>query len=114
MLFNTVGDIRLNGVQNQDSASLNHVPLIKCQLVDYAWDEGRFWNTNGTEHRLLPEAGSALDGRKCIHEDQDNDTLDWSRDYAKCECFRVVFVPGLDVEGEQCCTLLAKVDIEEC
>ena len=91
----------MNGIQNQHSPALNHVPLIERQVVNVFWDEWEFWNANCAEHRLLPEATTSHDARKCVYQCQDDDSFHGARDYAESEGLRVVFVPGLNVESKE-------------
>lgn len=53
------------------------------------------------KHRLLPETATSHDARECVYKCQDDDSLHRARDYAESEGLRVVFVPGLYVEGEE-------------
>lgn len=64
-------------------------------------DEGVCWYADCLEHRLLPEASPSLYSCECINANQDDDSLYRARDYAESESLRVVFVPGLNVEGKE-------------
>ena len=48
----------------------------------------------------MPKVWSSQRGEE-EHNDNGEDALNWARDDAKSECLGVVFVPGLDVEGEE-------------
>lgn len=39
----------------------------------------------------------------CVNDADDQDALDRSTDYAQSQGLGVVFIPGLDVEGKECC-----------
>ena len=93
---------RLNSVQDQDRSTLDHIPFVEGQIIYVFGDEGIFRDANCGEHGLFPEAGTSLDSCESIYEDQDQNTLHWSRDQAESERLGVVFVPGLNIKGKEC------------
>jgi hypothetical protein len=91
----------LNGIQRQNKATLNHIPLVERKVVYIFGNESVFRNAHGGEHRLLPEAGSAFNSCEGIDGDQDQDSFHGSRNQAESEGLGVVFVPGLNIKGEE-------------
>ena len=90
--------VPLKGVRNKNYASIHHVPLIEWQLVEIIWDETVFGDTKRLEHRLLPEATTALDSRNSVNNAKRQDAFDRSGDNTKGQRLRIVLVPGLYVE----------------
>lgn len=52
------------------------------------------------KHRLLPVTCAALEVSDEVYHNQSQDTFDWARDNAERQLMSVIFVPGLNVEGE--------------
>lgn len=96
-----MADLRLDSIQDQNKSTLNHIPLVEWKVVHIFGNESILRNANSLEHRLLPEATSTLNSCECIDSNQDQNSLHWSGNQAESECFRVVFIPGLNVEGKE-------------
>lgn len=94
-------DIPLPRVEDEHERAIDHVPLVPRQPVHNLWDKGVRRDAERGQHGLLPEAGAAEDGGEGVDDAQRENALDGARDDAEGEGFCVVFVPGLDVEGEE-------------
>jgi len=49
-----------DGVEDEDQAAVEHVPFVPGEVVESVREEGGLGETEGREHRLLPEGGSAF------------------------------------------------------
>ena len=92
---------RLNSVQDQDDGTLDQIPLSKGELIDELGNAHGLGNSNGSEHALLPDVGSAEQAGQGVDNNENQDTFDWAVDDTKSECLGVVFIPGLDVKGQE-------------
>lgn len=61
----------------------------------------RCGNTNGAQGALLPDVSASHEARQGKDRGNDEHALDGSIDDAECQSLGVVFVPGLDIEGEK-------------
>lgn len=103
------GNVPGDGVEDQHGAAVDHVPLVPGQVVEKLRDEGVLFDAESGQHGLLPEAASTHDGGECVDNAQGQDALYGTGDKTQSESLGVVFIPGLDVECEKSCTLLAKL-----
>lgn len=94
---------RLDGVEDEDDAALDEVPLGEGQLVDERRDAERGGHAQGAQHALLPEVRATHVARQGVDTNQDEDALDGAVDDAESERLGVVLIPGLDVESEESC-----------
>lgn len=78
--YGGTGSLRLNSVEDENSAALEHIPFVEGQLIDIFRDEGIVGNAHSRQHRLLPEACTSLYSCECIDHDHDDNPFDWSRD----------------------------------
>jgi hypothetical protein len=92
----------LESVEDEDEGALNKVPLREGEVVDIVRNEGEgLWYAEGAEHGLLPEVRATHVTGEGIDEDENEDALDGSVNDAEREGLGVVFIPGLNVEGEE-------------
>lgn len=98
-----VHKVPLPRIKHQHKRTIDHPILRPRKLVQVPRDPVVRRDTNGFEQTLLPETAAAFDGCDGVDDDQCCDALDWTGDQAQCQCFGVVFVPGLDVECEEAC-----------
>ncbi|KAI6775405.1 hypothetical protein HG530_002163 [Fusarium avenaceum] len=92
---------RLDGVEDQNDATLDKIPLGKSQVVNEGWDAHGRRNANGLEHALLPEVATPnITSEGKDHNNSEN-TLNRSIDNTKGESLGVISLPGLDVEGQK-------------
>lgn len=75
-------EIPLEGIEDEDKATVDHVPFIERQIVDVIGDEIVVCNAQGLEHRLLPKATAAFDTSNGIDDAEGQNTFDRSRDDA--------------------------------
>lgn len=92
-----------DGVEDEDYAAVNHVPLIPGQIVQKLGNEGVMGYTHGFQHRSLPEATASYERRECVDGTESQYAFHWARHNAKRESMGVIFLPGLDVKGEERC-----------
>lgn len=90
-----------HGVEDQHRAALDHVPVRPGQVVDDIRDDREARQAQRSEHGLVPEAATSNVAGKCVHETEDDDTLNRTRDNTQSQSVGVVFIPGLHVEGQQ-------------
>jgi hypothetical protein len=93
--------LRLDGIQDQNKSTLDHIPFVKGKVVYIVGNERIIRNANGLEHWLLPEASPSLYSCEGIDGNQDDDSFHRPRNQAESEGFRVIFVPGLYVESQE-------------
>jgi hypothetical protein len=94
-------DSRLDGIQRQHKSTLNHIPLVERKVVDIFGNESVLRNAHSGKHSLLPEARPTFDSCERIDGNQDQNSFHWSRNQAESECLSMVFVPGLNIKGEE-------------
>lgn len=92
---------RLEGVEDEDDAALDHVPLCEGQAAEELGDGDRGGEAEGREHGLGPEGGAAEEAGEGVDCDEDEDAFHGPVDDAKGQGLCVVLVPGLDVEGQE-------------
>lgn len=93
----------LDRVEDEDDGALDEVPLGKGQVVDGLGDAHVFGKAESAEHALLPDVSAAEEAGEGVDKDEDEDAFDGAVDDAEGEGLGVVFIPGLDVEGEESC-----------
>lgn len=93
----------LKGIEDEDDAALDEVPLTEGHVVDPRRQAECGWNTNEVEHALLPEVSAAHVAGQSVDADENEDTFDGAVDNAESKGLCVVFLPGLDVECEGSC-----------
>jgi hypothetical protein len=54
------------------------------------------------KHALLPEASTSNICSERVDHAEYYNSLDWTGYETKCQGLRVVFIPSLNVEGEEC------------
>lgn len=94
---------RLDRVVDQDQSALHHPDLREGELVQEAGEEVENRDTEGREHRLLPERGATQVARQDEDNDNGQDALDGPVDDAERQGLGVVLIPGLDVKGHEGC-----------
>lgn len=94
-------DVPLDGIEYQNKPSIHQIPLGKRQLIYLLRDELMLGNPKRPQNRLLPDVWPVQQGGQCIDDDQGHDPFDRTRDDTKRQGVRVVFFPGLHVEGEE-------------
>lgn len=75
-------EIPLEGIEDKDKATVDHVPFIERQIVDVIGNEIMVRNAQGLEHGLLPKATAAFDTSNGIDDAEGQNTFDRSRDDA--------------------------------
>lgn len=98
----------MNGVQDQNKASLNHVPFVPGQFINNIRNECVIRNSKSTKHALLPEAATSNIGSESIDSAEDYNAFDRTGDKAESESLRVVFIPSLDIEGKESYGLMSE------
>jgi hypothetical protein len=92
---------RLVGVEDEDDAALDEVPLGEGEVVDPVGDAHGGGHADDAEHALLPEVGAAHEAGDGEDDDDGDDAFDGAVDDSEGEGLGVVGLPGLDVEGEE-------------
>jgi hypothetical protein len=90
-----------DGVEDKHSAALDHVPVRPGQVVDDIRDNREARHTQASEHGLVPEAATTNVTGESVHETENDDTLNRTRDNTQSQSVGVVFIPGLNVEGQE-------------
>ena len=70
----------LDGVENKDYPTIYHIPLIEWKLIYVVRNESALRNSEGLQHRLLPETATPFDCRDGIDNAESQDAFDWTGD----------------------------------
>lgn len=110
--FEDVADA-LDGVEGEDQSTVEHVEVAKVHGVGGFGEGVGVGDSEGGEHGLLPVAAAALDGCDGVDDAKGQDALDGTGYQSESEGVRVVLIPGLHVERQECCEKLAECEMME-
>jgi hypothetical protein len=111
--FDHVADAPV-GIEGDDHVAVQHVEVAEVHGVgDFGEVRRERDPSEGGKHGLLPVAAAAFDGCDGVDDAKGQDALDRTGHESECEGVRVVFIPGLYVEGQECCEAVSRVHDDE-
>lgn len=68
----------MNGVEDEDHATVHHVPFVPCEIIDGIWDKAVSADTDGVEQGLMPEVSTTHNRCKGVDDAKSQNAFDWT------------------------------------